>query len=281
MPTQSAGASSVSMTRVPIVPRRMKLSFEGVTDRFFFENNSIISATLAALSAVFPPGEKEFIQSVRLFSDRITDEKLLEDIKLFSNQEGQHSALHRQFNDALDELGFGATRISEYVEEEISDLKETQTPEERLAITVVMEHVTACMAHFALTQPERFESVPEGVRELLFWHAVEEIEHKSVAFDVYEQTVGDRGRLRRTLFQQMVLFPLMIGRIQYVMLKEMGHRPTAAEHAAAGRFLFGRKGLIVGVMPHYLALLKPGFHPWDVDDSWLIERWKKGREAGS
>jgi len=266
--------STLSRSHIPIVPRRPKWDFADLKERFFFGGNGLKSAFVVALSGSFPPGEKEFIQSVRLFMDQVRDPKLIADVKDFTAQEGQHSLQHKLMNEAFDRLGYSATRVSEQFEEIEQEWAEERSDADRLAATVVMEHITAVMAHFALTRPEEFDPLPDSVRELLLWHAIEEIEHKSVAFDVYEECVGDRNRLRRQLLLHMVLFPLGIRDFQRMLLRELGHKPTWKERAEMARHLLGPGGLVVSVLPRYLALLKPGFHPWDVDNSHLVDEWK-------
>jgi predicted metal-dependent hydrolase len=266
--------STLSKSHIPIVPRRPKWDFADLKERFFFGGNGLKSAFVVALSGSFPPGEKEFIQSVRLFMDEVRDPKLIADVKDFTAQEGQHSLQHKLMNEAFDRLGYSATRVSEQFEEIEQEWAKERSDADRLAATVVMEHITAVMAHFALTRPEEFEPLPDSVRELLLWHAIEEIEHKSVAFDVYEECVGDRNRLRRQLLLHMVLFPLGIRDFQRMLLRELGHKPTWKERAEMARYLLGPGGLVVSVLPRYLALLKPGFHPWDVDNSDLVDEWK-------
>jgi len=249
--------------------------FDDLKERFFFEENATMSAVLVALSAVFPPGEKEFIASVRLLASSVVDEQLRTDIELFIAQEGRHSALHQNLNAAFDRLGYGATDATRYITDELNVWNAARSPAERLAQTVVLEHITATMAHFALTHEGRLASLPTSLRELLLWHAVEEIEHKAVAFDVYMETVGDRWLLRRTLLREMVLFPLGMGTLARSMLTAMGHRTTLEELVETAGFLFGPEGLIAAALPQYLALLKPGFHPWDIDDAWLVKLWSE------
>ena len=271
MPTEPA---TLSKSHIPIIPRRPKWDFADLKERLFFGGNGLKSAFVVALSGSFPPGEKEFIQSVRLFTDQVRDPKLIEDVKDFTAQEGQHSLQHKLLNEAFDRLGYLATQVSEQFEVIEQEWAEDRSDADRLAATVVMEHITAVMAHFALTRPEEFDPLPDSVQELLLWHAIEEIEHKSVAFDVYEECVGDRNRLRRQLLLHMVLFPLGIRDFQRMLLRELGHETTWKERAEMARYLLGPKGLVVSVLPRYLALLKPGFHPWDLDDSHLVAEWK-------
>ncbi len=270
----SAQPSMQSSSQIPIIPRRPKWDFADLRERFFFGGNGLKSAFVVALSGTFPPGEKEFIQSVRLFMDQVQDPKLIADVKDFTAQEGQHSFQHKLLNEAFDRLGYSATQVSEQFDEIEKEWTAERSDADRLAATVVMEHITAVMAHFALTRSEEFDPLPDSIQELLLWHAMEEIEHKSVAFDVYDECVGDRNRLRRQLMLHMILFPLGIRDFQRMLLRELGHKTTWKERAEMARYLLGPKGLVVSVLPRYLALLKPGFHPWDLDDSHLVEEWK-------
>src|SRR5690606_41942592 len=52
--------------------------------------------------------------------------------------------------------------------------------------TCALEHFTAMLAETILEHPEMLEGMDERVLPLWLWHAVEESEHKSVAFDVYQ-----------------------------------------------------------------------------------------------
>ena len=260
--------------RTPIIPRRMKLDFDDLLERGHVQpDNTIITSLIATLSGLFPPGEKEFIQSVRLFMAEIHDPELLRQVELFSRQEGHHALQHRQVNAIFERLGYGANKVADMLEQELDRLIQERTPEERLAVTVVMEHYTASLAHFALSRPEYFDAFPPAVRELLFWHAIEEIEHKAVAFEVYDRCVGDRGLLRRILLIQLFMFPWVVIGFTRMMLRDRGTRPELAEFVETGKFLFGRRGVFATALPQYLAMLKPDFHPWDFDDSELVARW--------
>jgi predicted metal-dependent hydrolase len=46
------------------------------------------------------------------------------------------------------------------------------------------------MAHDLLTNPKSLEGIEEKIKALWKWHAVEEAEHKAVAFDVYKQAAA-------------------------------------------------------------------------------------------
>jgi predicted metal-dependent hydrolase len=271
-----APATGISRPRIPIVPRRMKFDFGELLERKdAHPDNHVLTALLATLSGVFPPGEKEFIQSVRLFMADIHDPELLRQVELFSTQEGHHALQHRHLNMIFEQLGYGADKVAALVEKEIISFVQQRSRDERLASTVVLEHFTASMAHFTLTRPEHFDVLPAALRELLFWHAIEEIEHKAVAFDVYQSCVGNRRLLIRTMLLEMVMFPWVVSQLQRQMLRDRGTRPTWRELVDTGKFLLGPRGLLPSLLPQYLSMLKPGFHPWDIDDHELVDIWAR------
>ncbi|MCB9594655.1 MAG: metal-dependent hydrolase [Sandaracinaceae bacterium] len=267
--------------RAPVRPRRMHFDFASVKERFWFDGNGLITATLSALSATFPLGEKEFVRSVMHYRDRITDPVLREQVIGFAAQEGQHSYQHELANAWLDSMGFDASAVEESVAKNIDRHVRTAPPAVHLASTVVLEHITAILAEYMLTHEEVTASMPEPVRELLMWHAVEEIEHKAVAFDVFEAVSGDRDLLRRVGLMTTLVFLFNQVRNTSSALRSLGHRPTAKEWMEAARFYFGPEGLITKVAGPYRDFFRPDFHPWDQDNRHLVAAWKARHEGAS
>ncbi|MBL4797308.1 MAG: metal-dependent hydrolase, partial [Oleispira sp.] len=111
--------STNSNTQIEIQPRHMSFPFSEMKDKFFFGGNSLLTVFAGALSSTFPPGEAEFIESVRLYRDQVTDETLRQQIKGFIGQEGHHSHQHKQANLALTELGIDAVRLEKHLEKDI------------------------------------------------------------------------------------------------------------------------------------------------------------------
>lgn len=262
--------------KVDIKPRRMSFPFETVKQRFFFKNNSVISAFAAALSSTFPPGESEFIASVRLYRDRVTDEKLKQQIRGFIGQEGHHSHQHKRANEALKELGLDAVRLEKHLEKDIKTFtaRKYATPKFRLAMTVGMEHITAIMAEFILNNPDVLEPMDDTVKELLYWHAVEEIEHKAVAFDVYMSIENDQKYLRKILRLVTALFSIRIALYMVALLWWAKKIPKWREIKGFYQFLWGKKGVITNIRQPYRDYFKEGFHPWDHDNQALVDMWK-------
>lgn len=264
--------------REPIPKRKMEFDLESVETPFWFDGNGLITAILSALSASFPPGEKEFVQSVMHYRDQVTDPVLREQMRGFAAQEGHHAHHHRLANVWLDSKGFAATAIEKDVEDSIEALAPHRKPVVRLASTVVLEHITAILAEYMLTSEETMASMPEPARELLMWHAVEEIEHKAVAFDVFDAVSGDRDLLRRVGLAVTAFFMAQQVRRTVMTLKALGHVPSPREVVNTAKFLFGKKGALTAVAKPYREFYRKDFHPWDHDNRALIEAWKATHE---
>lgn len=270
--------STNSNTQIEIQPRHMSFPFSEMKDKFFFGGNSLLTVFAGALSSTFPPGEAEFIESVRLYRDQVTDETLRQQIKGFIGQEGHHSHQHKQANLALTELGIDAVRLEKHLEKDIKKFtsRKYSTPKFRLAMTVGMEHLTAIMAEHVLTTPEALGSLDKTVQELLHWHAVEEIEHKAVAFDVYMLCENDQKYLRRILRLVSVLFSLRIACYMVALLVWARKMPSWKDVKGFASFMFNKQtGLIPGIRSNYKDYFKPGFHPWDHANQELVDMWKE------
>ncbi len=259
---------------VVVKPRQMKFPFEKTQRRFFFDDNPLKSAYIAALSATFPPGEGEFIDSVRLYRDKVEDPELKKQIRGFIGQEGHHSHQHKQMNRQLNDLGFDAMRLERHLARDIEKFKKDRPDRTRLAMTVGMEHITAIMADHALNNPETFDGLDEPIRELLLWHAVEEIEHKAVAFDVFMSCEGDRALLHKCMKVATTMFVIRISCYMVGLLWWSRSFPRWRAIKGFAKYLFGKKGVVRLIRRPYKEYFRDDFHPWDHQNQALVEMWK-------
>ncbi len=268
--------NQLSKPKIEIQPRNVEIDFSDIKTPYFYNKNPCISAMWVGLSTSFPQGEVEFIRSTRAFESQITDQKLLDDVAKFAHQEAHHALQHRQINRKFQSVGYEVEKLEQFLKHATAQRAAKSSPEKRLARTVVLEHVTAVMAHYALAQEQKMAPFPESLRALFQWHAIEEIEHKSVAFDVYQHCVADRGMLMRQYYRFVFFeFPLGIFMGTRFLLKQMGCKVTWAHRRELWHYLFNESGLISSVKSLYWMFRKPGFHPWDQDDSDLINAWKR------
>jgi len=262
-------AAGPSRTPVEIVVRKFDSGCAAEAPEYFFDNDPFKTHFLNGLSVLFPEGERFFIRSVLAYRDRVEDQKLLADIKAFCAQEAQHTLVHEAMNDLASRHDYPMKKIEAYNARGLRQLsKRAKTsPFARrlaLAITVCMEHFTAILAYQVLAGDEgQFEGLHPGVRALFEWHAVEETEHKAVAFDVYQATGGGPIALRFTMLLASFLFLFGAFFSTAWLLISDGNIKRWATYKSAASFLFGRKhGFLVRPARDWLAFFKPGFHPW-------------------
>ncbi len=260
--------------QVEIKPRRMAFDTESPMNKYAFKNNSLISTFFYALSALFPDGERFFIHSVRNYRDDIKDETLKEQIRGFIGQEAHHGVSHEALNQAITDMGFPMDRIVGRLHKRVDFLKKFSR-ERQLALTVAMEHFTASLAEFLLKNPEVLEDADPTVRKMLLWHAVEEIEHKAVAFDVYREHVNDEFMRKRVMVISMISLFSRLAMYQFWLLRSQRHFPSWREWKEAAVFFWGKKGVLRDNMKGLAKFFKTGFHPWDIDQNYLIENWEE------
>ncbi len=165
--------------------RAPRFAIDETLPRAWLATSLPITRVVNALSLVFPEGERFFIRSVRHYADVVEARPALAArVRAFVGQEGRHGHEHDRMNRALAAQGYDIDAFLSVYHRVAYELVEPRVPPHvRLATTVALEHMTATLAEVALTMPVLRDADPE-VREMLEWHAAEEIEHKSVAFDV-------------------------------------------------------------------------------------------------
>src|SRR5712692_6086961 len=192
--------------------RRMSFeeSLQDLPRHFAADGDLILSHIAAGLSAVFPDGEDFFVRSVRHFRSHIADPKLKQQVAGFIGQEAMHGRQHRAFNDRLDEVGYPTKRVEWLTKRGLALRERLLSAKSNLAATAALEHFTATLAELVLTSEETRESFGhQAVQDLFVWHALEESEHKAVAFDVYK-AVGGSERTR-VLTMKLLRYGFVLG----------------------------------------------------------------------
>ncbi len=193
----------------------------------------------------------------------------------FIGQEAVHGREHRVFNDRLAELGYPTkqyetfTRIGLRIRERIAPAKSN------LAATAALEHFTATLAELVLTSEEiRDLDGRRPVRDLFVWHALEESEHKAVAFDVYKAVGG--GERLRVWTMNFFRFGFVLGMGLAVVLSLLGDRATYRKGNLRQSWRRLKTSPIVdpGVWSQLKDYNRPDFHPDDSDTTELVETWR-------
>jgi predicted metal-dependent hydrolase len=270
------------MTRVvtpadlTITPRPLALEAPGegpFPGRWWHGGDPVGTTFFNALSATFPQGETFFIEAVRRFRDE-AQSPLREQIAAFVQQEAMHTREHVVFNKLIRAAGYDTSAMDAYTRDRIA-IGRARHPIAQLAITVALEHFTAIMAHALLTERDPLRGAPREVLRLWQWHAIEEIEHKSVAYDTYLIATRNMNRLRRYLIRTQVMllisvqFSRSIQRHMADFFRQDGIN-TPGTWLKAARYLFGRPGMLRRIFLPWCSFFRPGWHPWRHDDRGLI-----------
>lgn len=243
-----------------ITVRKPDYKFETVSPSYWYGDNKFVSTFLSALSITFPAGEKFFIEAVRDCSYGVPPE-LKEDVKAFTQQEAQHSKAHVAFNAWLQAKGYRAEEFENFVKA-LLKVAAKFPKKHRLAATCALEHITALMADRLVVESDEFaEPICEEFREFWKWHALEESEHKSVAFDVYKHNGYDEGtRIATQAVSTAVLAIVIAGGHLYLSWTKRGVRGPADVLWGINK-LVGPRGFLTRSVPAYLQYYKLGFKP--------------------
>ena len=265
---------------VSIIPRNREHEIAEYLGKDWFDNHPFKTAWFNAMSITFPLGEKFFIDSVRHFADQVEDPKLQEEIRLFCGQEGFHRREHERYNQELcRRRGYDLVWLEARLERNIKRAKKLLSPLEQLASTAALEHITAIMAESALSPENPMINAADPVmQELWNWHAAEEMEHKSVAFDVFRAMDGTE-RMRKSAMRQSTWFLSVdiIGGLIH-MLKRDGNLWNFRLWREGWNFLFAEGGILRRIWPAYKEYYRIGFHPWQRDTRELLDGWRAGQD---
>ena len=266
-------------SQMDIPGRKMNFEFDLEELPRYWHGGSVFKTTyMNALSCLFPEGERMFIDAVRDNQHFVKDEKLLKQVTGFIKQEAIHGHEHSQFNKYLDSLGYPASKVEAFEKKEKRLMRKYVPAIGRLAITCAVEHFTAIMANDLLTNPQSTEGMDEKFKTLWQWHAIEETEHKAVAFDVYQQAGGSYIRRIIAMIIVTIFFCLKTTTVQSIFLWKDGKFFSPTIWWQGAKMYFGKHGIVRSIWSDYIDYYRPSFHPWDHDNRELLEEWiEKGQ----
>ncbi|WP_448503096.1 metal-dependent hydrolase [Sphingomonas sp.] len=250
--------------------------------RWWLNDDPVATAFYNALSVTFPKGEGFFIDSVRQYRDD-APERLKREINAFIKQEVIHTREHVAFNRHVTDQGYDVSRLEKRVDDELA-LTKGRPPIANLAATMCLEHFTAIIAHELVANPRHLAGGDADAAAMWRWHAIEEIEHKGVAYDTWLLATRDWTRFRRWWVKSLVM---LITTRKFFQGRTQGMLDLLAQDGLTGagvkwrlfRYAFGRPGMARKVLGAWLSFFLPGFHPWNHDDRALIAKVDSDYEA--
>ncbi|MBA3677609.1 MAG: metal-dependent hydrolase [Sphingosinicella sp.] len=269
-------------TDLTITPRDRRFGRESRPAKWWNGGDPVATALYNALSATFPKGETFFVESVRNFREG-ADPKLMAEIKAFVTQEVMHSREHQAFNNHALDAGYDLSSLERRVDWRLDMVRERH-PIASLAATMALEHFTAILAHELLDDPRHLAGADPETTALWRWHAIEEIEHKGVAYDTWLHATRDWPRFKRWNVKAKIM--LLVTR-NFVVDRTIGSLELLRQDGITGPrawarlfwFAYVRPGMMRKILGAWASFFVPRFHPWNHDDRRLIEAEEKLRSA--
>ncbi|MGE8537850.1 MAG: metal-dependent hydrolase [Acinetobacter sp.] len=247
----------------PVVRSQLDFKLEEIP-RYWFGGDPFLTRMFDALSLTFPDGERYFIQSVRLFRDQITDPALQQRVADFIRQEAQHGIAHEKMNQLMREQGMPVDDFIERLNKIFAHDLKHRSPQFNIAITAAAEHLTALMAETFYGQKSTLQDGHPYVRAMFAWHAIEEMEHRDVAFDVMKDIARTPEWMRKMalLSTTFWMFSFTTYRAN-VMLKHDGFSSLQRlqMNLKGLPWFFGSKGTLTRMGKQYRDWFKKDFHP--------------------
>lgn len=267
---------------VQIPPRDIHFNVEAARKGHWLGGDPVGTAVFNALSLTFPEGERMFVDAVRNFRGEVSG-KLAEDVQGFIKQEHIHAREHHALNQVIDRTRYPAAEVEEFIKKRVA-FGRSRGPMAMLVATIALEHFTAMLADAHARHRNLFENVDPDIERMWRWHAVEETEHKAVAFDVFMHATRNwsplRRYFRRTIAMAIisVVFTRNIAHYAARLLQSDGYSYRDALKAV-NAYVWKTPGLFSRNAKTYFAWYRPGFHPWDDDNRALVAEWKAEFDA--
>lgn len=271
-------------SEMDIVSRKPPVGPFDTLPEYWSDGHKGLTIAQNIFSLVIPEGEMFFVRSVMRVKHKIKDPQLLEDITNFAKQEAYHAKAHQQFNNALRQYGYNVDAYAQGTKGLFNFIEKFLPAKFGLGVTAFLEHLTAMGAESAHRYPQLQENWPKEAREIWDWHAIEEMEHKSVAFDVLSEIGG--GYFTRlfsaigfmtivTLAALFWIMPVAFYKNRFTKEARPGRTPSSVTFKDISRRHPGVFREMNQFMWQYLKdYFKPGFHPWQKDHSAYIKNWR-------
>lgn len=256
-----------------IRPRRFEVDYaaEMNTVPRLWAGDVFLTHWLNAYTLTIPDGESYIVRTLRKFLDEIEDPELQRDARGLIGQEMTHSRGHLKFFEVLRRQGFKLSTylgFTHFISFKV--LEPTATRLQQLAFVVGIERVNELFAEITLGSG-RLQQADPAARALYEWHFAEEIEHKSVAFDVYQAVSGNRLWLVYgvTVCYLLNMAYLLLGCATF--LRQDGQLFRWQVWKSAFRYFFRQERFLPRVTRGCLQAIKRGFHPSHSDNRKLAE----------
>ncbi|NLD77765.1 MAG: metal-dependent hydrolase [Acidimicrobiales bacterium] len=257
------------MSSIPV--RRVRFRWPDDLQPIWAPRQPELSIAANAVSMLMPHMEPYVVASVRSQVDELreTDPELAEAATAYVAQEAQHHAQHRRFNDIMVRHYPGLVRVERAMAWVFAKLRR-RSPRFGLAFAAGFECIAFIAARWVDRRQSLLRDADPTATTLFLWHLAEEVEHKEVAFDVYEASGGGRIRYLWATWVAGVVLATFALACTWVMLwsERRFWRPGA--HL---KLLVWSVSFIFVALPAMITSALPGHHPRNLANPVGLEHW--------
>lgn len=279
-----SGAADPTAPPRAIHPRNLRFELDPARMADWHPAGAHVAAFYNAISLFLPAGEAFFVDSARHFEASVRSPELRASLRDFLAQEALHGREHQRYNGVMAEAGYPAAYLAKRVANLLRWMGRHLPAKTRLAVTVALEHVTAMLSAGVVAEPGILEGCAPAFASLWWWHSIEEIEHKAVAFDLYRDvTAGDFVAYPRRAAAMLASYGAFAAGVFVYLVVLLAHDRRATDRRgwlALLRFLFVRPRALRGQLRGLLAFLSPSFHPWQHDNYEQASAWVPSKLPG-
>lgn len=263
--------------------RTVQFVYDEQTPRHWYRGWPHVTRFFDGLSLMFPQGERLFIDSVVHFRGCLSpDTALGQQVQDFVYQEASHIREHQAYNQRLTNQGVPVADFERLLARRKNNTQRL-SPVVQLALTASLEHLTAIISDQLLSNPRVLAEVDPGMADLWRWHALEETEHKAVAFDVL--CAVESRPIRRYLLRCLAMLSVAVyfayDVLYFVHALARSDRQTRnwREWLRLFGWLLVSPGIFMRTLPAWLFWFVPGFHPNRIDSRETLQAARRAFDA--
>lgn len=280
------GKHALDMGHETIEHRDVRLEFDvSQLNKHWFNNDPWVTHLFNGLFCAVPDGERWVMQSARKQMDKLSDALSIETVKRFIKQEASHSREHDLVNALMIKFGVPADQAELFFKQVRERVQAVSSDNMQASIAAAIEHFTAVLSEVLLESPDLFDNMDPKIRSMIYWHMVEETEHKAISHELFVQTVGTGPRPYVMRVAGLVGtfgfgFYAVFFNMFYLLYKDkqLGNLASATRML---KIIAYQPGFVRKILQACIPYLRPDFHPWERDNSALISVWKNAyRQSG-
>ncbi|MAY24776.1 MAG: metal-dependent hydrolase [Polycyclovorans sp.] len=261
-----------------VKPRDLHFDMTDVP-KYWMNNDPWTTHWWNALLAAVPDGERWVMQCVRKNLVKVSDEKVRKAGIDFIKQEHFHAREHDIMNKAVMAHGVPVDKVEDAFKRTRTFLQRFLSEDMQLSTMAAGEHFTGTISAVFVDHPEIFKDFDPSLGAMIAWHMIEETEHKSVSFDVYQDAVGSYPKRIAGMVLMTGIFFAISEYQRLILVAKDGHLFNWRSALKGLKFQFTQPGFMRLLVKHYLPYYSPNFHPWDHDNRAQLRAWKDTFDA--